>query len=84
MLKEILSNEDETFTSGDIDSTILRALCTLLLITTYLGQPTVERDPVAASAFAQQLAFSRMRRDKRSEETPLDTPVVIDVLVEVE
>ena len=85
MLKAILSSEEQSFVNGDVDSTTLRALCTLLLITVYLGQPTVERDAAVATAHAQQIAALRMRREMRPEDSQEASPmaVVIDIKVEV-
>jgi hypothetical protein len=81
LLKAILSSEETSHMCGDIDSTVMRVLCTLLLICVYLGSP-VPSSPLHAHAVAARMKKAAATGGVTS---PGDTaePVIVEVSVQV-
>lgn len=80
LLKSVLSSEEPSHTCGDIDSTVVRVLCTLLLIEVYLGTPEMPESPAAQAAAA---ARAQRLKGKDGGGGDVQDPVVVEVKVEV-
>jgi hypothetical protein len=72
LLKSILSSEEASHCSGDIDSTVIRVIATMLLIGVYLGNPLVVPQLVAHRKLPSN--------DARATQEPVIVGIHVEIL----